>query len=78
MRLVWVVVNSRIDLNVDMARSKYDILAKKQVAQRALQVHSRVLKLEGRVTRIFTKMGCKFPDRIDYMVRGKKAVIYKK
>ena len=70
--------NSRIDLNVDMAESEYDFLAKKQVAQQALQVHSRVLKLKGRVRRIFTKMGYKFPDTIDYTVRGKKAVIYKK
>ena len=60
--------NSWIDLNVDMAESQYDFLAKKQVAQRALQVHSRVLKLEGRVRRIFTKMGYKLPDRIDYTV----------
>ena len=63
---------------MDMEGSKYDFLAKKQVAQWALQVHSRVLKLEGRVQRIFMKMRYKFPDRIDYTVQGKKVLTYKK
>ena len=51
--------NSRIGLNVDMACSEYDFLAKEQ----------RALKLEGQVRRIFMKMRYKFPNKIDYTVQ---------